>query len=115
MRTDEYPYGLPTLSPADSELVLGDATLMFRFWSLLMVAEEVCDHVAPPTQFFMEQPEDPANYRSPADVNDMGTSQCSGPKNGKLLQTSTTFFSTTLTNTQWVTQKGNPHALPPMS
>ena len=23
LRTDEYPYGLPTLSPADSELVLG--------------------------------------------------------------------------------------------
>ena len=45
---------------------------MFRFWSMLMVAEEVRDPVAPPTQFFMEQPEDPANYRSPADVQRHG-------------------------------------------
>ena len=33
-----------------------------------MVAEEVRDVSLPPTQFFMEQPEDPANYRSQQDV-----------------------------------------------
>ena len=32
------------------------------------MAEEVRDATAPPTQFFMEQPEDPARYRSPADA-----------------------------------------------
>ena len=64
LRTDAYPYGLPTLTPADHELVMGDSILMFRFWSLLIMAEEVRPEEAPETQFFMEQPEDPARYRS---------------------------------------------------
>ena len=68
LRTDEYPYGLPSLSPADTELVLNDSTLMFRFWSLLIMAEEFRPDEMPVTQFFMEQPEDPARYRSQQDV-----------------------------------------------
>ena len=72
LRTDAYPYGLPTLSPADTELVMADSILMFRFWSLMIMAEEVRPEAAPPTQFFMEQPEDPANYRSQADVQEHG-------------------------------------------
>ena len=72
LRTDEHPYGLPTLSPADVELVLGDATLMFRFWSLLILPEEVQDPISPPTQFYMEQREDPARYRRPEDVRQHG-------------------------------------------
>ena len=72
LRTDAYPYGLPTLSPADTELVMADSILMFRFWSLMIMAEEVRSEAAPPTQFFMEQPEDPANYRSQADVQEHG-------------------------------------------
>ena len=68
LRTDEYPYGLPSLPPADTELVLNDSTLMFRFWSLLIMAEEFRPDDMPVTQFFMEQPEDPARYRSQQDV-----------------------------------------------
>ena len=68
LRTEEHPYGLPTLSPADTELVIADSVLMFRFWSLLMVAEEMREETDPPTQFFMEQPEDPKRYRSEEDV-----------------------------------------------
>ena len=68
LRTEEHPYGLPTLSPADAELVIADSVLMFRFWSLLMVAEEMREETEPPTQFFMEQPEDPKRYRSEEDV-----------------------------------------------
>ena len=52
LRTDEYPYGLPSLSPADTELVLNDSTLMFRFWSLLIMAEEFRPDDMPVTQFF---------------------------------------------------------------
>eukprot|EP00435_Cladocopium_sp_Y103_P049178 s3841_g14.t1 len=72
LRTEEYPYGIPNLSPADMELVLGDTVLMFRFWSLLIMAEEVRDETLPPTQFVLEQPEDPARYRSAQDVADHG-------------------------------------------
>eukprot|EP00435_Cladocopium_sp_Y103_P065291 s12_g27.t1 len=43
LRSDAHPYGLPDLSPSDLELVLGDSVLMFRFWSLLVLAEEVRD------------------------------------------------------------------------
>ena len=68
LRNEAHPYGLPTLSPADHELVVGDSILMFRFWSLLIMAEEVRPVEAPPTQFYMEQPEDPARYRSQEDV-----------------------------------------------
>ena len=35
-----------------------------------MVVEEVRDEVQPPTQFYMEQPEDPARYQSPQDVQE---------------------------------------------
>ena len=72
LRTEEYPYGLPTLSPADAELVVADSVLMFRFWALLMVAEEMREETDPPTQFFMEQPEDPKRYRSEEDVQRHG-------------------------------------------
>ena len=72
LRTEEHPYGLPTLSPADAELVIADSVLMFRFWSLLMVAEEMREETEPPTQFFMEQPEDPKRYRSEEDVQQHG-------------------------------------------
>ena len=72
LRTDEHPYGLPTLSPSDMELVMGDTVLMFRFWSLMLMAEEVREEAMPQTQFFMEQPEDPANYRHPEDVRQHG-------------------------------------------
>ena len=68
LRTDAHPYGLPTLQPADMELVLNDLPLMMRFWSLMVMAEEVRDPVQPETQFMMEQPEDPAHYRSEGDV-----------------------------------------------
>ena len=72
LRTEEHPYGLPTLGPADAELVIADSVLMFRFWSLLMVAEEMREETEPPTQFFMEQPEDPKRYRSEEDVQQHG-------------------------------------------
>ena len=68
LRDDQHPYGLPTLPPGDLELVQGDTILMFRFWSLFMIAEEVRDLNLPPTQFYMEQPQDPAQYRDQQDV-----------------------------------------------
>ena len=68
LRTEDHPYGLPTLNPSDLELVVGDTILMFRFWSLMILAEEVRELELPPTMFVMEQPEDPARYRSAEDV-----------------------------------------------
>ena len=70
LRDDEHPYGLPTLSPGDMELVRGDTILVFRFWSLFMLAEEVRDVNLPPTQFFMEKLQDPADYRHPQDAQE---------------------------------------------
>eukprot|EP00435_Cladocopium_sp_Y103_P053777 s587_g17.t1 len=72
LRTEEYPYGLPSPSPTDAALVLNDTILMFRFWSMFILAEEVRDIHMPPTQFYMEQPEDPARYRRAEDVERYG-------------------------------------------
>ena len=69
LRTDEHPYGLPDLQPSDQQLVL---TLMLKFWSLHIMAEEVREAVQTPTQFIMDQPEDPARYRTEQDVADHG-------------------------------------------
>ena len=70
LRTEEFPYGVPDLSAGDQELVSGDSVLMFRFWSLYILAEEFKPISMPPTQFFMEQPEDPARYRNAQDVEE---------------------------------------------
>eukprot|EP00435_Cladocopium_sp_Y103_P024625 s3762_g6.t1 len=72
LRNDECPYGVPSLSAADKELVLGDSVLVFRFWSMFIMAEDVRDLSLPPTQFYMEQPEDPARYRNQQDVQQHG-------------------------------------------
>ena len=72
VRDDEYPYGLPNLTVADHNLVIGDVTLMFRYLALYIVAEEVRELDAIPTQLLLEQPGDPARYRSHQDVHENG-------------------------------------------
>ena len=72
VRTEEHPYGLPDLSPAEAELVMGDTVLLFRYLSLYVLAEDVRELGQPPTQFILEQPEDPARYRSKEDVERHG-------------------------------------------
>jgi hypothetical protein len=49
-------------------LVEGDVTLWFRGLSLFILAEDVRDQQGSPTQLVLEQPEDPARYRKPQDV-----------------------------------------------
>ena len=116
LRTDEYPYGLPSLSPADTELVLNDSTLMFRFWSLLIMAEEFRPDDMPVTQFFMEQPEDPARYRSQQDVEQTQIlPPSSGPGSGNNWHRPSTCSSITSTSFQWDTQRENQLVLQPMS
>jgi hypothetical protein len=44
---------------------------MFRYLALYILAEEVRDEGDPPT-LLLEQPEDPAQYRSPQDVHENG-------------------------------------------
>ena len=72
VRTEEHPYGLPDLSPAEAELVMGDTVLLFRYLSLYVLAEDVRELGQPPTQFILEQPEDPARYRSKEDAERHG-------------------------------------------
>jgi len=50
------------------DLVEGDVVLWFRGLSLFVVAEDVRDPQSTPTQLVLEQPEDPARYRKPQDV-----------------------------------------------
>eukprot|EP00438_Fugacium_kawagutii_P026545 Skav234025 [mRNA] locus=scaffold1243:187385:190006:+ [translate_table: standard] len=71
LRSDEYPYGLPDLEPRDAELVLQDTTL----WVRMLLAYALCEDArmdlapeGPQTAFVLEQPEDPARYRSKVDI-----------------------------------------------
>jgi hypothetical protein len=68
VRTEKWPYGMPDLSPSEAELVLTDTVLLFRYLSLYILAEDVRQLEDPRTQIILEQPEDPARYRSAEDV-----------------------------------------------
>ena len=68
VRNEDFPYGLPDLSPEDAQLVLKDSALWFRMLLLYMVCEDCREVGTPPTALVVEQPEDPARYRDPADV-----------------------------------------------
>ena len=72
LRNDEFPYGLPDLSVRDTELVVNDVTMMFRFLALFILAEDIRTAESVPTQMALEQPEDPARYRKPEDVQAKG-------------------------------------------
>ena len=63
LRSEEWPYGLPTLSVGDREKVHTDSVLFFRYLSLYIVAGEVRAPTEPPTEFILEQPRDPEEYR----------------------------------------------------
>ena len=67
LRSEDWPYGLPDLAVADAEKVQNDSILFFRYLSLYMVAEEVRAPEDPPTEFLLEQPRDPAEYRKDQD------------------------------------------------
>jgi len=68
VRNEEWPYGVPDLSTTEAELVMNDVVLLFRYLSLYVVAEDVRRLNDPVIQFILEQPEDPARYRSAEDV-----------------------------------------------
>ena len=68
LRTEEYPYGVPTLTAAEQNLVTGDSVLWFRMLALYMLCEDVRLPDEPQTALAIEQPEDPARYRPTEEV-----------------------------------------------
>ena len=71
VRSTEHPWGLPTATEAEIDMVTSDTLLFFRFLALYVIAEEVRDASMPKTQLVVEQPEDPARYRSQQDVEEL--------------------------------------------
>ena len=71
LRSEEFPYGLPTLSAADHQLVVGDSVLLFRMLAMYVLCEDTRLPEEPP-MLVVEQPEDPANYRSSEEVAEKG-------------------------------------------
>ena len=70
--TEEYPYGVPGLTAAEQSLVTGDSILWFRMLAIYMLCEDVRLPQEPPTALAIEQPEDPARYRSAEEVKSKG-------------------------------------------
>ena len=68
LRTEEHPYGLPSLSSADLEVVRNDSVLLFRMLALYVLCEDVRLPAEPQTALAIEQPEDPARYRPAEEV-----------------------------------------------
>lgn len=64
VRSEEFPYGLPGISPEQREMVLQDSALWFRTLLIYAVCEDAQGD-EPQTSLILEQPEDPKNYRSP--------------------------------------------------
>ena len=72
LRSESHPYGLPDLQPHEQELVISDSILWFRMLTLYLLAEDVREPDLPQTALVVEQPEDPARYRSREDVEKYG-------------------------------------------
>ena len=68
LRSEEHPYGLPSLSMAEQALVWGDSILLFRMLALYVLCEDVRHEHEPQTALALEQPEDPARYRPREEV-----------------------------------------------
>lgn len=72
VRSEQHPYGCPGISPREAELVLQDTTL----WMRMLLAYALCEDARidkgvdqQRTALVLEQPEDPARYRSEEDVD----------------------------------------------
>ena len=70
LRTEQHPYGLPTLTASDLELVIGDSVLLYRMLALYVLCENVRLPQELQTALAVEQPEDPAHYRPAEEVRD---------------------------------------------
>ena len=72
LRTEEHPYGLPSLTPQQAELVFNDSVLWFRFLLMYIMCEEVRYEEEKTIALVVEQPEDPKNYRGEEEVGEKG-------------------------------------------
>ena len=72
LRDEANPYGIPTISPQQAELVFNDSILWFRFLLMYVMCEEVRLEEDPQTAMVLEQPQDPKEYRSPEEVAQKG-------------------------------------------
>eukprot|EP00438_Fugacium_kawagutii_P017886 Skav201903 [mRNA] locus=scaffold3992:11450:20578:- [translate_table: standard] len=71
IRDEVFPWGRPDITDQDAELVLADSALWLRVLLSYSLAEEArleLRPTAPATALVLEQPEDPARYRSAQDV-----------------------------------------------
>lgn len=72
LRTEEFPYGLPSLTPQQAELVFSDSVLWFRFLLMYVMCEEVRHGGDPTTALVAEQPQDPKLYRTAEEIKEKG-------------------------------------------
>lgn len=96
LRTEQHPYGLPSLTQSDLELVVGDSILLFRMLALHALYENVRLPAEPQTGLAVEQPEDPIRYRP--------NSSCpsGAPENGRTLLRPIRSRCSTSIKGQWV-------------
>lgn len=64
VRSEKYPFGLPTNTVQETEMVTNDSVLFLRQMFLYGLAEELRPDEGRPTMFALEQPEDPARTRT---------------------------------------------------
>ena len=72
VRSEAEPYGMRTLTLRQRDQVIEDATLLFKMKLLYMVACQCKPIDVDKVLFGLEQPRDPAEYRSKEDVEEWG-------------------------------------------
>ena len=102
LRSEEHPYGLPSLSMAEQALVWGNSILLFRMLALYVLCEDVRHEHEPQKALALEQPEDPARYRSREEVEKKNSCQSGGRKLGRSSPTPTRSGCSTLIKARWV-------------
>ena len=70
IRTEDDPYGAPGITAEEQALVTKDALLFLRMLFFYAICEDVRQPEDLPTGLTLEQPEDPARYRSAQEVTE---------------------------------------------
>ena len=64
VRSEQYPFGFPDLTSQEKAMVEGDTVMFLRMLFLYGLSEEMREEEEEKNSLLVEQPQDPATYRS---------------------------------------------------
>ena len=70
VRSEQYPFGFPDLTSQEKAMVEGDTVMFLRMLFLYGLSEEMREEEEERNSLLVEQPQDPATYRSKEEVEE---------------------------------------------